>query len=138
MTMKREYTYDFFVEHTIFDVSKQLGKSTDDIEELSSSELKDLFVNGSGKLDCGEIEVDDEYYREPQYYQGSDELYAQFCARLTITVEGESEEECDEKAKEAFWKSDFGDYIYVEGCPFDFTDREIKEITPEKDNIERD
>ena len=135
MTMKREYTYDFFVEHTIFDVSKQIGKSTDDIEELSSSELRDLYVSGSGDLDCGDIEVDDEYYREPQYYQESDELFAQFCARLTITIEGESEEECDEKAKEAFRKSDFGDYTYVEGCPFDC---EIKETTPEKNNIERD
>lgn len=133
--MKREYTYDFFVEHTIFDVSKQIGKSTDDIEELSSSELRDLYVSGSGDLDCGEIEVDDEYYQEPEYYQEEDELYAQFCARFTITVEGKSKKECDKKAEEAFWKSDFGDYVFVEGCDLEC---ESREITPEKDNVERD
>lgn len=135
MTMKREYTYDFLVEHTIYDVSKQVGKSKDDIEELSSSELRDLYVNGSGDLDCGDIEVDDEYYREPEYYEEDDELFAQFCAHFTITVEGKNEEECDEKVEKAFEMSDFGDYEFVVGC---ICERDSREITPEKDNIERD
>ncbi len=132
--MKCEYTYDFLVEHTVSDVSKQIGKSADDIEELSSSELEDLYVNGSEDLNCGDIEVDDEYYTEPEYYQENDELFAQFCAHITITVEGKSKKECDKKAEKAFWESNFGDYEYVEGCDLDC---ESREITPEKDNIER-
>lgn len=114
--MRYKFTYDFLVEHTIYDVSKQLGKSTEEIEDLSSSELIDLYVNGSESLDNGDIKVDDEYYRGPEYYENNDELFAMFEAHYNVVVEGESYAKCKKEADELFAKADFGNFEYVDGC----------------------
>lgn len=117
--MKCEVTFDFLVEHNIADISKQLNKSAEEFEDMSSDELMDVYVSGAADLENGDIEVDDEYYKEPEYYGDSDELFAMFEAHYSVVVEGKTESACKRKAQKLFENADFGDYEYVEGCDCD-------------------
>lgn len=124
--MERKYIYDFLVEHNISNISKKIKKTADELENLSSSELRDLFVENSKYLREGHIQVDCEYYKEPEYYKENDELYAQFAARATIVVRGETQEECDNKAEKRFKELNFGEYTYVDGCELKCESEEIQ------------
>jgi hypothetical protein len=124
--MERKYIYDFLVEHNIPDISEQTGKTADELESLSPSELRNLFVENSKYLVEDRIRVDSEYYKDPEYSKENDKLYAQFAARQTIVVRGETKEECDKKAKQRFEEAYFGDYEYVEGCELKCESEEIQ------------
>lgn len=125
--MKYKFDFNFEVEYSISDVSVQLGVSKEEIED---SNLRDLFVSGSGDLESGEIEVSDDYAAngEPKLYE--DELYARFYASYTVEVEGESYSECYDKATKAFENADFGDYSYSEVSDLDI-DAKVAEVTLE-------
>ena len=133
--MKYRFYYDFEVELSVKDVDVQLGKSKDEMKELSSFELRDLFVNGTEETESGEIHVCDEYANEPDLYveDGKMELYATFAASCEIDTEGKDYEECFKNAEEKFSKLDFGDYEFVDGGKLDYKyDRiDLEAVLPE-------
>ena len=127
--MKREYEFDFLVNHDVIDISEHTGKSADELEKLSSSEIKDLYVSMSGELNSGEIKVNSEYYEEPKYCcleDNGDMISATFEAHLTVTAEGKDEAECDENARMAYHGADLGDYYFNPAYEYNCTSREIK------------
>lgn len=113
--MKYEFEFNFTVAAGIKDIDVQLGLSRETAENLSSSELRDLFTNGASDLDCGEITVDAEYTDEPELFENEDGHYdieATFLASFSVETEGEDYEECYSKAQEKFENIDCGDYKY--------------------------
>lgn len=122
--MKCEVTFDFLVELNVEDFCKKTGIDPqmliDDIDSVFGDEtLADQFSTSTADAKSGDIEVNDEYYKEPEYYGDSDELFAMFEAHYSVVVEGKTESACERKAQELFENADFGDYEYVDGCDCD-------------------
>ena len=139
--MKREYDFYFLVNHDVIDISEHTGKPANELERLSSSEIKDLYVSMLGKLNSGEIKVSSEYYEEPKYYclpDDSDMISATFEARLTLTAEGKDKAECDENARMAYYRADLGDYYFNHAYEYNCTSREIKTMELENAKYEKE
>lgn len=139
--MKREYEFDFLVNHDVIDISEHTGKSADELEKLSSSEIKDLYVSMSGELNSGEIKVNREYYEEPKYCcldDNGDMISATFEAHLTVTAEGKDEAECDENARTAYYGADLGDYYFNPAYEYNCTSREVKAMELENAVYEKE
>lgn len=112
--MKCEFEFQFTVEHSIRDISKQLGVDKETLDNMGEMELRDLYANGAYGAETGEITVDDEYQDAPEYYADNDELYALFDATYTVVTEGKNLNECRRKAEELFDNANFGDYEYLD------------------------
>ena len=74
--MKCRFEFDFTVAAGIKDIDVQLGLNRETAENLSNSELRDLFANGASDLDCGEITVDAEYTDESELFENEDEHFS--------------------------------------------------------------
>lgn len=119
--MKCEVTFYFLAELSVEDFCEKTGTDPQTlVEEIDSTfgdeMLADQFSTSTADAKSGDIKVNDEYYREPEYSEDTDELFAMFEAHYSVVVEGKTESDCEEKAQKLFENADFGDYVYVDGC----------------------
>lgn len=137
--MKYEFTYNFTVDYTVSDISEILHISPEEMEDMSQSELMDIFAEQTYGSDTGDIEVGDEYLYEPEYLEEDDELFARFAGTYTVITEGESYDECRNKANDCFFAVNSGHYnvlTELDGFEVDMKHKEVTKVK-EKTDIER-